>query len=61
MLEVTNLLEELQSMIAEAKSKYESNLALTYAHTNNNKIFQYISSIKGHDRHPNLIFYNDKQ
>ena len=61
MLKVTNLQEELQSTIAEAKSEYESNLALTYAHTNNNKIFQYISSIKGHDCHPNQMFYNDKQ
>ena len=61
MLKVTNLQEELQSMIAEAKSEFESNLALTYAHTNNNKIFQYISSIKGHDRHPNQMFYNKKK
>ena len=61
MLKVTNLQEELQSTIAEAKSEYESNLALTYAHTNNNKIFQYISSIKGHDCHLSLMFYNDKQ
>jgi len=41
MLKITNLQEELQSaIIAEAKSQYESNLALTYAHNNNNKIFQ---------------------
>ena len=26
------------------------NLALAYAHSNNNRIFQYISSIKGHCR-----------
>jgi len=31
MLMVTNLQQELQSMIFEAKSEYESNLALTYA------------------------------
>ena len=61
MLKATNLQEELQSMIAEAKSEFESNLALTYAHTNNNKIFQYISNIKGHDRHPNQMFYNNKK
>ena len=61
MLKVASLQEELQSMIAEAKSEFESNLVLTYAHTNSNKIFQYISSIKGHDRLPNQMFHNNKQ
>jgi len=46
-------------VIAEAKSEYESNLALTYAHSNNARIFQCTSSIKRHDCHP--TFYNDKQ
>ena len=54
----TNLQEEVQLMIVEAKLQYESNLALAYAHS---KIFQYISSIKGHDRYPTSMFYNEKQ
>ena len=48
-------------MITEAKSEYESNLALAYAHSNNSRIFHYISSIKGNDRYPTPIFYNNKQ
>ena len=46
-------------MIAEAKSDYESRLALDYAHTNNNKIFEYISNIKGCEHFPTKISYND--
>ena len=48
-------------MITEAKSEYKSNLALAYAHYNDSRIFQYISSIKDNDRYPTPIFYNDKQ
>jgi len=47
-------------MIARAKSDYETNLAQTYAHSNNNQIFQYISSIKDQDHYPIKMFYNDK-
>ena len=46
-------------MIAEAKSDYESRLALNYAHTNNNKIFEYISNIKGREHFLTKISYND--
>jgi len=46
-LKVANLQQELQVMIAQAKSDYEFKLTLNYAHTNSSKIFQYISSIKG--------------
>ena len=47
-------------MIAGAKSDFESCLALNYVHTNNNKIFHYISSIKGHDNFPAKMCYNDE-
>ena len=46
-------------MIASAKSDYETNLALTYAHSNNNQIFQCISNIKGQDHYPIEMSYND--
>ena len=58
-LKVTKLQDELQLLIAEAKSEYESNLA--YAHSNSNKIFQYISSIRGHDCYPTQMFYCDEK
>ena len=58
-LKVANLQSELQRMIAEAKSDYESRLALNYAHTNNNKIFEYISNIKGREHFPTKMSYND--
>jgi len=45
--------------MAKAKSDYESSLALNYAHTNNNQIFQYISSIKGHENFPAKMYYSD--
>ena len=46
-------------MIIEAKANYETNLAFSYAHTNSNKIFQYISSIKGRENFPANMTYND--
>jgi len=46
-------------MISEAKTDYETRLALNYAHTNSNKIFQYISSIKGRENFPVNMTYND--
>jgi len=46
-LKVIDLQRELQQMISDAKHDYESNLALNYAHNNNNKIFKYMSIIKG--------------
>ena len=42
-LKVTSLQNEIQHMVAEAKSTYESKLVLDYAST---KIFKHISSIK---------------
>ena len=59
-LKVANLQSELQLMIAEAKSDYESSLASNYAHMNNNKFFQYISSIKGRESFPAKMCYNDE-
>ena len=59
-LKVANLQSELQLMIAEAKSDYESSLASNYAHRNNNKIFQYISSIKSRESFPAKMCYNDE-
>ena len=57
---VTNLQTKLQLTISKAKSDFESNLALNYAHSNNNKIFQYISSIKGREHFPAKMCYNDE-
>jgi len=44
-------------MISDAKHDYESNLALNYAHNNNNKIFKYMSSIKGREKFPAKMYY----
>ena len=38
-----------------------SNLIFNFAHTHNNKIYQYISNIKGHDNFPTQMFHNDQQ
>jgi len=38
---------ELQGIMAQAKSDYESQLVLNFAHSHNKKIFQYISNIRG--------------
>jgi len=46
-------------MIASAKSDYEANLAQTYVHSNNSRIFQCISNIKGQDHYPIEMSYND--
>ena len=46
---VDKIASELHLAMAEAKSDYESNLIFNFAHTHNNKIYQYISNIKGHD------------
>jgi len=59
-LKVTNLQTDLQLTISKAKSDFESNLALNYANSNNNKIFQYISSIKGRENFPAEMCYNDE-
>jgi len=60
-LKVFSLQNDLQLSTAKAKSDYESNLALNYTHTNNNKIFQYIFSIKGRENFPAKMHYNDIQ
>jgi len=57
---VDDLQRELQQKINDAKHDYESNLALNYAHSNSNKIFQYISSIKGRENFPAKMYYIDK-
>ena len=56
-LKVEDLQRELQQMITEAKYDYETNLALNYAHSNSNKIFKYISSIKGRESFPAKMHY----
>ena len=43
-------------MKANRAKQYESNLALAYVHSNNSRIFQYISSIKGNNWYPTPIF-----
>ena len=55
---VTNLQNELQQLIVQAKSDYETRLVFNYAHTDSNKIFQYISSIKGRETYPVNMTYN---
>ena len=56
-LKVEDLQRELQQMITEAKHDYETNLALNYAHINSNKIFKYISSIKGRESFPAKMYH----
>ena len=51
---------ELQLVMTKAKSNYESNLILKFAHTHHNNIYQYISSIKGQDNFPTQMFYNNQ-
>jgi len=48
-------------MMAQAKSNYESKLVLNFAYCHNNKIFQYISSIKGQTNLPTQMFHNSYQ
>ena len=47
---------ELQRTMVQAKSDYESQLVLNFAHSHNNKIFQYISSIRGQANLPTQMF-----
>ena len=58
---VDEIASELHLAMAEAKSDYESNLIFNFAHTHNNKIYQYISNIKGHDNFPTQMFHNNQQ
>ena len=51
---------ELQVAMTKAKSDYESNLILKFAHIHHNKIYQYISNIKGQDNFPTQMFYNNQ-
>ena len=46
--------------MTEAKSDYESNVVLKFANTYHNKIYQYISNIKGQDNFPTQMFYNNQ-
>ena len=57
---VDDLQRDLQQKITDAKHDYESNLALNYVHSSSNKIFKYISSIKGHENFPDKMYYIDK-
>ena len=57
-LKVVNLQNDLQLTIAKAKSDYESNLALNYTHTHNEKN-QYFYSIKGRENFPAKMYYCD--
>ena len=43
--------------MAEAKSDYESNLIFNFVHTHHNKIYQYLSNIKGQDNFHTQMFY----
>ena len=58
---IKSMESELQHLTAQAKTEYESQLVLNFAHSNNNKIFQYISSIRGHTNLPTQMFHNSYQ
>ena len=47
--------------MTQAKSDYESQLVLKFAHSHNNKIFQYISSIRGQGNIPTQMSHNSCQ
>ena len=55
---INNLESELQCLTAQAKSDYESQLILNFAHSHNNKIFWYTSSIRGQINLPSEMFHN---
>ena len=55
---IDNIESELQQSMAQAKSDYESHLILNFAHSHNNKIFQYISGIRGQANFPTQMFHN---
>ena len=44
---IDNIESQLQQSMAQAKVDYEFHLVLNFAHSHNNKIFQYVSSIRG--------------
>jgi len=58
-LKVKHLEDELQQIITAAKLDYESHLVYNFALTNSNKIFRYISSIRGQDGLPSLMSHNN--
>ena len=59
-LKVDKTVIELQLAMTEAKYNYESNLIFKIAHTHHNKIYQYISNIKGQDNFSTQMFYNNQ-
>ena len=56
--QVTNLQNETQQLIAQAKTDCETRFVLSYAHTNSNKILRCISSIKGRENYPVNMTFN---
>ena len=57
---------ELQQLMVKEKDNYEMQLIYYYSHSNNHKIFHYISTLKGHANLPTEMCYgkhvaNDKQ
>ena len=58
-LKVKHLEDELQQIITAAKLDYESHLVYNFALTNSNKIFRYISLIRGQDGLPSLMSHNN--
>ena len=58
---IANLESKLQQSMVQAKSDYESQLVLNFAQSHNNKIFHYISSIRGQPNLPAQMFHNSFQ
>ena len=58
---IANLESELQQSMAQVESDYESQLVLNFAHSYNNEIFHYISSIRGQPNLPAQMFHNSFQ
>ena len=56
-LTVNKTVIDLQLAMTEAKSNYESNLLIA---THHNKIYQYITNVKGEDNFPTQMFYNNQ-
>ena len=50
---------DLQQLMVKEKDKYEAQLIYNYSHSNNYKIFHYISTLKGHTNLPVEMCYGE--
>ena len=50
---------ELQQLMIQAKANYEYKLIATHSYSNNNKVFQYISNLKGYSNLPEEMCYGE--